>query len=81
MIPGHVSAYALFVVIAAVIVLGLGAFFLLFVVGYKAIHARNKQLIQIKHNGLRILTAGRLTSWLFTQRGGVEFGTSEDKSI
>ena len=23
----------------------------------------------------------RLTSWLFTKRGGVEFGTTEDKSI
>ena len=37
--------------------------------------------IQIKHNKLRIPTGGRLTSWLFTQRGGVEFGTTEDKSI
>ena len=30
---------------------------------------------------LRIPTGGRLTSWLFTTRGGVEFGTTEDKSI
>jgi len=30
---------------------------------------------------LRIPTGGRLTSWLFTKRGGVEFGTTEDKSI
>ena len=30
---------------------------------------------------LRIPTGGRLTSWLFTKRGGVEFGTKEDKSI
>ena len=32
-------------------------------------------------NLLKILTARRLTSWLFTKRGGVEFGTTEDKSI
>ena len=36
--------------------------------------------IQIKHNKLRIPTGGRLTSWLFTRRGGVEFGATEDKS-
>jgi len=30
---------------------------------------------------LRIPTGERLTSWLFTKRGGVEFGTTEDKSI
>jgi len=30
---------------------------------------------------LRVPTGGRLTSWLFTKRGGVEFGTTEDKSI
>ena len=36
---------------------------------------------QIKHNKVRIPTGGRLTSWLFTRRGGVEFGTTEDKSI
>jgi len=30
---------------------------------------------------LRIPTGGRLTSWLFTKRGGVEFGTTEDNSI
>ena len=35
----------------------------------------------IKHNKLRIPTGGRLTSWLFTGRGGVEFGATEDKSI
>ena len=26
-------------------------------------------------------TGGRLTSWLFTRHGGVEFGATEDKSI
>ena len=36
---------------------------------------------QIKHNKVRIPTGGRLTSWLFTLRGGVEFGATEDKSI
>ena len=35
---------------------------------------------QIKHNKLRIPTGGRLTSWLFARRGGVEFGANEDKS-
>jgi len=30
---------------------------------------------------LRIPAGGRLTSWLFTKRGGVEFGNTEDKSI
>ena len=38
-------------------------------------------MIQIKHNKLRIPTGGRLTSWLFTQRGEVEFGATEDKYI
>ena len=38
-------------------------------------------MIQIKHHKLRIATGGRLTSWLFTKRGGVEFGATEDKSI
>ena len=38
-------------------------------------------MVQIKHNKSRIPTGGRLTSWLFTQRGGVEFGATEDKSI
>ncbi len=38
-------------------------------------------MIQIKHNKLRIPTGGRLTSWLFTQRGEIEFGAAEDKSI
>ena len=39
-------------------------------------------MTQIKHiNKLRIPTGGRLTSWLFTQHGGVEFGTTEDISI
>ena len=37
--------------------------------------------IQIKHNRVRIPTGGRLTSWLFTRRGGVEFWATEDKSI
>ena len=43
--------------------------------------AKQTNIIQIKHNKLRIPTDGRLTSWLFTQRGGVEFGANEDKSI
>ena len=38
-------------------------------------------MVQIKHNKLRIPTGGRLTSWLFTQRRGVEFVATEDKSI
>ena len=38
-------------------------------------------MIQIKHNKFRIPTGGRLTSWLFTQRGEVESGATEDKSI
>ena len=38
-------------------------------------------MIQIKHNKLRIPAGGRLTSWLFTRRGEVEFGATEDKSI
>ena len=42
---------------------------------------RVTNMIQIKHNKLRIPTGGRLTSWLFTKRGRVEFGTTEDKSI
>ena len=29
----------------------------------------------------RTKTGGRLTSWLFTKRGGVEFGATEYKSI
>ena len=29
---------------------------------------------------LRIPTGRRQTSWLFTKRGGVEFGTTENKS-
>ena len=37
--------------------------------------------IQIKHNKVRIPTGGRLSSWLFTRRGGVEFGATENKSI
>ena len=39
-----------------------------------------RNMIQIKHNKLRIPTGGRLTSWLITRRGGVEFGATEDKS-
>ena len=42
---------------------------------------RTTNMIQIKHNTLKIPTGGRLTSWLFTRRGGVEFGATEDKSI
>ena len=38
-------------------------------------------MIQIKHNKLRIPAGGRLTSWLFTRCGGVEFRATEDKSI
>ena len=38
-------------------------------------------MIQIKHNKLRVTSGGRLTSWLFTKRGGVDFGATEDKSI
>ena len=38
-------------------------------------------MIQMKHNKLRIPTGGRLTSWLPTQRRGVEFRATEDKSI
>ena len=34
--------------------------------------------MHLKYDKLRIPTGGRLTSWLFTRRGGVEF---EDKSI
>ena len=37
--------------------------------------------MHLKYNKLRIPTGGRLTSWLFTRRGGVEFGATEDKSI
>ena len=36
--------------------------------------------MQIKHNRLKIPTGRRQTSWLFTKRGGVEFGTTENKS-
>ena len=32
-------------------------------------------IIQIKHNKLRTPTGGRLTSWLFSRCGGVEFQT------
>ena len=39
-----------------------------------------QNMILIKHK-LKIPTDGRLTSWLFTRRGGVEFGATEDKSI
>ena len=42
---------------------------------------RITNMIQIKHNKLRIPTGGRLTSGLFKKRGGVEFGATEDKSI
>ena len=37
---------------------------------------------QIKYNIVRIPTdwRGRETNWLFTKRGGVEFGTTENKS-
>ena len=38
-------------------------------------------MMQIKHNKLRIPTGGRLTSWLFTRHGGVELRATEDKSI
>ena len=42
---------------------------------------RVTNIIQIKHNKLRIPTGERLTSWLFTKREGVEFGATKDKSI
>ena len=38
-------------------------------------------ITQIKYNKLRIPTGGRLPSWLFTRRGGIEFGATKDKSI
>jgi len=41
-----------------------------------------KQILLIEQKFLlRIPTGRRLTSWLFTKHGGVEFGTTEDKSI
>ena len=46
---------------------------------YDQMHVTN--VILIKYNKLRIPTGGRLTSWLFTRHGGVEFGATEDKSI
>ena len=46
---------------------------------YDQMHVTN--MIQIKHNKLRIPTGVRQTSWLFTRRGGVEFGATKDKSI
>ena len=36
-------------------------------------------MIQFEHNKFRIPTGGRLTRWLFAQRGGVEFGATKDK--
>ena len=42
---------------------------------------RVTNVIQIKHYKLRIPTGGRLTSWLFTKRGGVESGTTKHKLI
>ena len=36
-----------------------------------------RNMKQIKHNNLRLLTGRRQTSWLFTKRGGVEFRTTE----
>ena len=48
---------------------------------YEYDQIRVTNIIQNKHTKLRIPTGERLTSWLFTRRGGVEFGTSEDKSI
>ena len=43
-------------------------------ISYEYDEMRVTNIIQIKHNKLRIPTGGRLTSWLFTRRGGVEFG-------
>ena len=43
--------------------------------------ASQRNMIQIKHNKLRIPTGGRLTSWLVIRCGGVELGGTEDKSI
>ena len=48
---------------------------------YEYDQMRVTNIIEIKHNKLRIPTGGRLTSWLFTRRGRVEFGATEDKSI
>ena len=42
---------------------------------------RVTNMIQSKHNKLRIPAGGRLTSWLFSRHGGVEFGATQDKSI
>ena len=47
---------------------------------YDQIRVTNK-LNKLNRNKLIIPTGGRLTSWLFTQRGGVELGTTEGKSI
>ena len=47
----------------------------------QAHHSNNlKQIMQIKHNRLRIPTGRRQTSWLFTKHGGGGFGTTENKS-
>ena len=41
----------------------------------------SKQILQMEHKFVKNPTGRRLTSWLFTKRGGVEFGTTEHKSI
>ena len=43
--------------------------------------AQQTNMIQIKQNKLRIPTGGRLTNWLFTRRGGGEFGATKYKFI
>ena len=47
----------------------------------QAHHSNNlKQIIEVKNNRLKIPTGRRQISWVFTKRGGVEFGTTENKS-
>ena len=42
----------------------------------------NKQILQTEHKLLRVPTGGKLTRWLFTQRGRVvELGTIEKKLV
>ena len=54
-------------------------------VALQALSSASSQRKQILQNRTEILlgipTGRRLTSWLFTKCGGVEFGTTEDKSI
>lgn len=41
----------------------------------------NKQILEIKQKLVKISTGVRLTSWLFTECGGVESGTTQHKFI